>query len=206
MLEKFIAPIVVGLVVGFVLLFGSDVKQFLLPDYEVTYQVVSSKRLLGPEDVGRKEIPILGKKVSDVFVTQVDLKSSGKKSIKDIEILLDIESANKPELFRVFYITQPQEMFGDVEFSNFKSNLSKKIKIKEFVEKNELTVSFISSEQLQLKFIANKAGVSFKEYTEEETIEEHTYVAIMSALSVIVGRLLIDFFGFLLTSYRRRGV
>jgi hypothetical protein len=162
MLEKLIAPFVVGIAVGFVLLFGSDVKQFLLPDYEVTYKVVSSKKLLGPEDVGRKEIPILGKKVSDVYVTQVDLKNSGKKSIKDIEMLLDINSINAPELYRVFYITNPEEMFGDVDFNNFKSKLSKKIKLKEFVEKNEITIS------------------------------------------VIIGRLLIDFFGFLVALYRRR--
>jgi hypothetical protein len=204
MLEKLIAPTVVGIVVCFVSLFGTDVKQLLLPDHEVTYKVTSSKRLLGPEDVGRKEIPILGKNVSGVYLTQVDLKNSGKKSINEIEILLDINSAKKLELYRVFYITKPEEMFGDIDFSNYKSKLSKKIKIKEFVEGNEITVSLISSELLELKFIANKAGVSFKEFTEEDSIEEHTYVAIVSALSVIAGRLLIDLLGVLVALYRRR--
>lgn len=205
MLEKFIAPVVVGLVVGFALLFGSDVKQFLLPDYEITYQTVASKKLLGPNDVGRNEIPILGKKVTDVYITHIDIKNSGKKSIKNIEILLDIKADNKPKLYRVFYVTHPKEMFGDINFSDYKTKLSKKITLKEFVEGNELTVSFISSEQIKLNFIANKTGVSFKEFSEEETINEHTYVAIMSALSVIIGRLLIDFFIFLASLYRRMG-
>ena len=204
MIEKLILPIVVGLVVGFVLLFGSDVKELLLPNYEITYQVVESKKLLGPKDIGGKEIPILEKNVSDVYVTQVNVNNTGKKAIKDTEILFDIEAASEPELFRVFYVTQPKVMFGDVGFTDFKTKLSKKLKLKEFVEGNSITVSFISSEHLNLKFVANKADVKFKAYTEEVSADEHMYVAIMSAISVLIGRLLIDLLVYLVAWYRKR--
>ena len=76
MIDKWIAPIVIGIVVAFVSLFGSDVKEFFLPNFEITYQVTESKKLLGPQDVGRKQIPILGKKVADVYVSQVELKNT----------------------------------------------------------------------------------------------------------------------------------
>ncbi|WP_165388084.1 hypothetical protein [Vibrio vulnificus] len=52
MIEKFIAPIVVGVVVGFILLFGSDVKEIFLPERQVEYEIISSEQLLGPKELG----------------------------------------------------------------------------------------------------------------------------------------------------------
>ncbi|WP_036186945.1 hypothetical protein [Marinobacterium lacunae] len=204
MIEKLIAPIVVGIVVGFVLLFGDDVKQLFLPDYEVTYQTFDSNKVLGSEDVGRKEIQILGKNVSDVYLTQVKIINTGKNAIEDFEILFDISAIEKPDLYRVFYITQPPKMFGDVVFSDFGKGLSKKIDLIKFIEGNSLVVSFISSVQLDLDVVANNAGVRIKKFTETPSVNEHAYVAIISALSVIVGRLLIDILFLLFSIFRNR--
>ncbi|MDC9524109.1 hypothetical protein PSH54_01140 [Pseudoalteromonas sp. Angola-30] len=204
MIDKWIAPIVIGIVVAFVSLFGSDVKEFFLPNFEITYQVTESKKLLGPQDVGRKQVPILGKKVADVYVSQVELKNTGKKAINDIEFLLDVNAVSKPELYRVFYVTQPKEMFGSVSFSDYKAKLSKKVKLKEFVEGNSITISLISSEVLNINFEANKTEVNFTEFKDEASLNDHTYVAFISALSVIVGRFLIDFLRFLIRLYRNR--
>lgn len=204
MIEKFIAPIVVGVVVGFILLFGSDVKEIFLPERQVEYEIISSEQLLGPKELGRKERSVLGSTVSNVYLSQIRLESTGKTAIDDLGVLVSIEVDNKPKLYRVFYATEPSELFGDVSFSTSSKPFEHLINIEKFVENTVLTISIVSSEPNPVTITINKSGVDVKNVSNTESAEDLTYVALMSAAAVLVGRFLIDISFGLLALWRRK--
>jgi hypothetical protein len=104
---------------------------------------------------------------------------------------INIKADNSPELYRIFYTTSPKDMFGKVSLAKV-NNLSRQLSIDKFVEHTSINLSLISSENLKLEFIINESGVNIIERLKEESKEDLTYVALLSAFSVVMARLLID--------------
>ena len=202
MIEKIIAPAVVGVIVGFVLLYGDNFKQYFSPDKEITYQLTQSKQVFGPEELGRKNILILDKIVPNVHLAQLLIKNTGKLSLDNIKMQINVEAAESPDLYRIFYATSPKDMFGKVSLGKV-NNLSRQLSIDKFVENTSINISVISSESLNIDFIVNKSGLTINESSKDESSENLTYVALLSAFSVLIARLLIDLLSFALKRYSK---
>ncbi|TOM80115.1 hypothetical protein, partial [Vibrio parahaemolyticus] len=78
------------------------------------------------------------------------------------------------------------------------------INIEKFVENTVLTISIVSSEPNPVTITINKSGVDVKNVSNTESAEDLTYVALMSAAAVLVGRFLIDISFGLLALWRRK--
>lgn len=202
MIEKVILPIFIGVLVGLALLYGPEFKEFFSPERQLSYEVHESKSILSTDAIGTKDIPIFGKKVDEIFLTQIIVKNTGSKQIDDANFVLKATPENKLDLFQFFYTTEPQILFGKINFRNMQNKLVKQIEIKKFVENNSFTASFITSDKLNVEFVSNmpQTDIVKNEYNKQK--EDLTYIAALSAVAVLLGRFLIDIMNFFIRKVR----
>lgn len=183
------------------------IQDLFAPEKEVLIQLSNSQEILTSQEVGNRKHELFGQKVENSYLTTINLTNIGKTTIDDYLFSIEVDTDKIPSLFRVFYTTEPRHTFGKVEFSNVGA-ASKKVVIDSFIEGNQLNISVISSERLNIKATPNTSGVKsnveFKEAESSYTNSDLGHVAIFSALFVFMFRVLYDFIPWLACKLNRK--
>lgn len=204
----YIYPLILALLVIPIGVFTTPyIQSFLAAEKEVLIQLSNPQEVLTSKEVGNRKHQLFGQKVKNSYITTIELTNVGKTTIDDYLFSIDIDTDEIPSLFRVFYTTTPPHTFGNVEFSNV-GVASKKVVIDSFIEKNQLNISVISSELLDIKVTPNTSGVEsrveFKEVESSYTKSDLSFVAIFSSLFALIFRVLYDFIPWLLCKLNRK--